>query len=338
MADHETSISTSNVCLVKVPRTKEECRRYKEGFNDDNNEHLSYFDFRVIWPTVGVAICAYLCFFVGMIGSLWTDVLPKPAEMQKAFVTSYGALRFRCNSTIPFPANALPSILNLFEMNVTGNVMFRICSCIPIAVRLFVVLCRRALIRIDINSTSFTYNLLNDVVFALSFVELFAMALFSIVTIRKDSAEGNRYCKTTFAIATTVNMVVSTAIVVCYNRNSRKRLDLISVLVKIFSTAVFCYVSPQYFQRHQFNISFQSCHSYLPRVFAVMEYAMIASYGAFHLSSLIDIRHISFLCYPRTCSGECEPLNPDNFKKGAKFEYCRAFEYQQRLQQKCTSL
>lgn len=67
----------------------------------------------------------------------------------------------------------------------------------------------------------------------------------------------------------------------------------------------------------------------VPRVFAIMEYAMIISYGAFHLSSLIDVRHVSFLCYPRTCSGECEPLDPDNFAKGGKYEHCRAFEYNQ---------
>ncbi|EYB80885.1 hypothetical protein Y032_0398g737 [Ancylostoma ceylanicum] len=81
--------------------------------------------------------------FVGVIGSLGTDDLPNPLELRRAFWTRYGAYRFRCNSTIPFPKNALPSILNLFEMNVVGNVMFRLCSCLPIAVRLFVVYCRR---------------------------------------------------------------------------------------------------------------------------------------------------------------------------------------------------
>lgn len=27
---------------------------------------------------------------------------------------------------------------------------------------------------------------------------------------------------------------------------------------------------------------------------------------------------------PRVCSGECEPMNPANFQKGGKFEYCRS--------------
>ncbi|KAK5980822.1 hypothetical protein GCK32_011683 [Trichostrongylus colubriformis] len=315
---------------VEVPKTKEENRLLKEGFVDDNNEHLAYFNFRIIWPLLALTISVYLFFITGVLGSLFTDDLPNPLELRRAFWTRYGSLRFKCNSTVPFPKHGLPSVLNLFEMNVTGNLMFRICSCLPVAVRLFVVYCRRELIRVDFLSSSFIHNLMNEVVFALSAVEFFAMALFSIVTIRKDSAEINRYCKFSFAIAASANMLITTAVIVAHRKHNTKRLDLISMMIKLLSTMAFCYVSPQYFQRHQANISFQMCHSYLPRVYAIMEYVMIASYGAFHLSSLIDIRHISFLCYPRTCSGECEPLDPKNFEKGSKFEYCRAFEYQQR--------
>ncbi|VDO07127.1 unnamed protein product [Haemonchus placei] len=142
------------------------------------------------------------------------------------------------------------------------------------------------------------------------------MAIFSVVTIRKDSIVLNRYCKIVFCIAASANMLITCAVVIAHRRFNTKRLDVISMAMKIISAIAFCYVAPQYFQ--------------LPRVYAIMEYVMIAAYSAFHLSSLIDIRHISFLCYPRTCSGECEPLDPKNFEKGAKFEHCRAFEYQQR--------
>ncbi|KAL6727036.1 hypothetical protein Aduo_008951 [Ancylostoma duodenale] len=129
--------------LVKVPKNQRENRLYKEGFVDDNNVHLSYFNFRILWPVIAFSVVMYAFFIVGVIGSLGTDDLPNPLELRRAFWTRYGAYRFRCNSTLPFPKNALPSILNLFEMNVVGNVMFRLCSCLPIAVRLFVVYCRR---------------------------------------------------------------------------------------------------------------------------------------------------------------------------------------------------
>jgi len=58
----------------------------------------------------------------------------------------------------------------------------------------------------------------------------------------------------------------------------------------------------------------------------------------------VDIRNVSiaenykiifylkvrFICYPRTCSGECEPLKAENFNApGGKYQYCRAFEWVQ---------
>ncbi|VDM72505.1 unnamed protein product [Strongylus vulgaris] len=125
---------------------------------------------------------------VGVLGSLYLDDLPTPLELRKAFWTKYGSLRLRCNTTVPFPKNSLPSILNLFEINVVGNVMLRLCSCLPIAVRLFVIYCRRTLIRNDFEKSSVVHNLMNESVLMLTFVELFSMALFSIVTIRRDSA------------------------------------------------------------------------------------------------------------------------------------------------------
>jgi len=60
----------------------------------------------------------------------------------------------------------------------------------------------------------------------------------------------------------------------------------------------------------------------------------------------VEIRDMRFICYPRSCSGECEPLRPENFipRKGdgsgsaeggkesanVKYQHCRAFEYRQR--------
>ncbi|RCN47721.1 hypothetical protein ANCCAN_06185 [Ancylostoma caninum] len=199
---------------------------------------------------------------IGVIGSLGTDDLPNPLELRRSFWTRYGAYRFRCNSTLPFPKNALPSILNLFEMNVVGNVMFRLCSCLPIAVRLFVVYCRRTLIRNDFETSSFIHNLMNDAVPTLTFVELFALALFSIITVRRDYAGINRYCKIAFAITAGVNMLVTSAVVFAHKKNKTQRLDSISIFVKVISASAFCYVSPHYFQHHQASISYPVCHTY----------------------------------------------------------------------------
>lgn len=63
---------------------------------------------------------------------------------------------------------------------------------------------------------------------------------------------------------------------------------------------------------------------------AFTEYIALGSYLIFHLTQLIDIRDVRFICYPRTSSGECEPLKPDNFKAEGKYEHCRAYELRQR--------
>ncbi|PIO60751.1 hypothetical protein TELCIR_17745, partial [Teladorsagia circumcincta] len=80
----------------------------------------------------------------------------------------------------------------------------------------------------------------------------------------------------------------------------------------------------------QHSLPIMRVYTDVSRIYAVMEYVIIVAYAVFQLTALIDIRHVTFVCYPRTCSGECEPLDPENFVPGAKFEHCRAFEYQQR--------
>lgn len=72
------------------------------------------------------------------------------------------------------------------------------------------------------------------------------------------------------------------------------------------------------------------CHGYVSEKDAFTEYIALGSYLIFHLTQLIDIRDIRFICYPRTSSGECEPLKPENFQSGGKYEHCRAYELRQR--------
>lgn len=43
-----------------------------------------------------------------------------------------------------------------------------------------------------------------------------------------------------------------------------------------------------------------------------------------HFLTAINFQCFRFLMYPRTCSGECEPVYPENFRKNGKFKYCRS--------------
>ncbi|KAK6046978.1 hypothetical protein COOONC_15517 [Cooperia oncophora] len=228
------------------------------------------------------------------------------------------------------PANGLPSILNLFETNVIGNVLFRLCVCIPMPVRLFITNCHRMILRAEYERLPFFCRVSIDVLPLLSFMEVFSLALFSIITVHFDFPEVNRFCKIVFVMVAGTSMVVTTAVSYSYSKSSQQRLDHISAFLKVMTACTFCYLAPQYFQHNYSPISFPICFSYVSRAYAVMEYVIVTVYTIFQMTALIDIRHITFICYPRTCSGECEPLDPKNFVKGAKFEHCRAFEYQQR--------
>ncbi|EYB80881.1 hypothetical protein Y032_0398g735 [Ancylostoma ceylanicum] len=50
--------------IIKVPRNQRENRLYKQDFVDDNNVHLSYFNFRILWPVMALSVFMY-AFFIG---------------------------------------------------------------------------------------------------------------------------------------------------------------------------------------------------------------------------------------------------------------------------------
>uniref|UniRef100_A0A1I7Y518 G_PROTEIN_RECEP_F1_2 domain-containing protein n=1 Tax=Steinernema glaseri TaxID=37863 RepID=A0A1I7Y518_9BILA len=107
-------------------------------------------------------------------------------------------------------------------------------------------------------------------------------------------------------------------------------LAKISLLVKLVSFVAFCITAPNFLRFHQSFITSWGCHGYVPEMEALNEYFMFLAYLLFHSSKLIDIRSVRFICFPRTCSGECEPVVPANFAKGGKFEHCRSYELRQR--------
>ncbi|CAL2037109.1 hypothetical protein CAEBREN_00100 [Caenorhabditis brenneri] len=316
---------------IRVPRNTTENRRLKYGHAEDDNSDIAYLNFPVLVPSILFSVISMGCFIGAILTSLKTDYIPDERELIRGYVIEYGSSRFRCNSTIPFPADGLPSILNLFELNVIGNVLFRYAVCIPIVIRVFNALTIRNLLRHEY-STKFSslHKVMADSMPIFTFVEALMMALFSIVTVHEDFPEANRFFKIVFAMSSVVNMLTTTTVMFAFSSNSESKWDTTSMIMKLISVVIYVYFMPQYIQYHQSSITFPICHSYMPQLFALMEYAIIIAYATFHLSFLIDIRNISFICFPRSASGECEPIDPINFKKGAKYEHCRAFEYNQR--------
>ncbi|KJH46974.1 hypothetical protein DICVIV_06950 [Dictyocaulus viviparus] len=324
------TLSDSRTLAAEVPRSRKENRQLKQGFVDDNNDTLLFLDLPMIWPASAFAIFSTSLFVVAIATALHNDYIPTTLELKRTFFALYGSTTFSCNTTITMPTNGIPSILNLFEINASGNVFFRLCVCIPMVVRLFISYIQSAMLQAEYEPLPFFYRISVEIVPMLTFVEVFSLALFSIITSHSDSPDLNGLCKVTFLMTAVVNMVFTTTVQYSYGKSSKEKVDHLSAAVKTLMACVFCYLSPQYFLHQHSAISFPICHSYVTRMNAYTEYVMIIAYFFFHLTSLIDIRNIAFICYPRTCSGECEPLDPKNFVKHAKFEHCRAFEYQQR--------
>ncbi|ETN83749.1 hypothetical protein NECAME_07236, partial [Necator americanus] len=168
-------------------------RLLKEGFVDDNNEDLSYFNFPILWPAAASALFCTALFTIAVAGSLYTDYVPTEKELKRTFFAAYGSSSFRCNTTLRLPKNGIPSILNLFEINVIGNVLFRLCVCIPMVVRLFITYCRNYVLRGEYDELPFFFRVCVKLVPLLTAIEAVTLALFSIITVHSDFP-GNVNC------------------------------------------------------------------------------------------------------------------------------------------------
>uniref|UniRef100_A0A914XTD2 Uncharacterized protein n=1 Tax=Panagrolaimus superbus TaxID=310955 RepID=A0A914XTD2_9BILA len=125
-------------------------------------------------------------------------------------------------------------------------------------------------------------------------------------------------------------MFMRTFLLSALSSNDCEYIDNVSLFVKALCTLVYIWTVSKFHDTHLQFILDPPCHAYVPQGQAIIEYIVISSYLIFHLTHLIDIRNIRFLCYPRTCSGECEPLKPENFQSGHKYECCRSYELRQR--------
>ncbi|CAI5444993.1 unnamed protein product [Caenorhabditis angaria] len=330
-ANYAFNSSDPSNSTIRVPKNSTENRRLKYGHAEDDNSDIAYLNFSILIPSILFTTISVACFIAAVAFSLKTDYLPNEQELARGFIVSYGSSRFRCNNTLPIPSNGLPSILNLFELNVIGNVLFRYSTCIPIIIRIFHSFTIKNLVQHDFGAEfSSVHKLLADSMPMFCGLEALTLALFSIITVHEDFPEANRLFKIIFSMSSIVNMLSTTIVIFPFSSKSPAKIDNFSICLKICATFLYSYFMPQYIQYHQASITFPICHSYLPRAFAYMEYTIILSYAIFHLSTLIDLRHISFICYPRSSSGECEPLDPKNFEIGAKYQHCRAFEFNQR--------
>ncbi|CAB3397511.1 unnamed protein product [Caenorhabditis bovis] len=317
----------------QVPKNSKENRNLKYGHVEDDNVDIAYLNFPLLRASCLFTIISLTSFFAAIYAAFRTDYKPFTDEelLDNSLIIFYGSKPFRCRTHLKFPKDGLPSILNLFELNVWANVIFRLSACLTVAVRVFhVFILKKLVINTWSNYPNPVLRWFCDLMPMLSFIESTAMALFSIITMHNDFKDVNHFAKSVFAVSGTVNMFLIAVLSFMATVNSPKILNAITVIIRLACAFVFAYTAPQYFEFHIGWTKECLCHSYIPRDFAFLEYSLIFAYLIFYLTCLDDLKHLQFICYPRTSSGECEPLDPANFEVGAKYEHCRAYEFNQR--------
>ncbi|CAI2355220.1 unnamed protein product [Caenorhabditis sp. 36 PRJEB53466] len=319
---------------VKVPRTSSENRRLKYSHVEDDNVDIAYLNFPVLRASLIFTFTSLTAFIVAVCAAFHSDYKPFTEDelVDNSIIIRYGSKVFRCSTLLKLPQDGLPSILNLLELNVWGNVAFRLATCLTIAIRFFHSLIFRNLLLNGYwkNVPNPIFRWFSDLMPMVTLIETIALAMFSVITMHSDFKEINHFCKSIFAISSVVNMFIPAAFTLLLSMYSPKMSEALFVFTKTICACVYGYCAPQYFQFHIGWTKDSLCHSYIARDFALMEYSLLTAYLIFHLMALRDLSGLQFICYPRSCSGECEPLKPENYEKGGKYEHCRAFEYNQR--------
>ncbi|ULT87639.1 hypothetical protein L3Y34_007062 [Caenorhabditis briggsae] len=318
---------------IKVPRTSRENQQLKYGHVEDDNTDIAYLNFPILRASLIFTIISVTAFIIAVLAALPTNYKPlhETELIDNSIIIIYGAKIWRCRTYLKFPDDGLLSILNLLELNVWGNVIFRLATCLTIAIRFFHSIVFRNLLLNgfwkDVPNPIFRW--LCDLMPMITLIETSALAMFSVITMHSDFKDINHFCKSTFAIVSVVNMCIPTVFHFILSINSSKKSVASLMFTRAVCSIVFGYCAPQYFQFHIGWTKESLCHSYIPRHFAIMEYSLFLAYITFHLLALKDLQGLQFICYPRSCSGECEPLDPQNYEKGEKYEHCRAYEHNQ---------
>ncbi|VDN03563.1 unnamed protein product, partial [Thelazia callipaeda] len=296
-------------------------------YSEDSNDNLSYINCRLVVPSVIFAIISIMAISLGITLGHFYDLKRKEEGNIPTWLNASGWYSNHCqNSTsVTVPEKYLPSILRILELTVQANVLFRVATCIPNSLRIFQSYLNSVMNSYfcpDIKEWRW-YRICNTITPILLLFEVSACTVFSINTIRQDY-QIYKIAFHCFLMSALMHMVTSTAAAIYRTNKKFEIIDRISVMIKLISFITFGTTAPKVAVTHNSFINLPGCHYYVPAYQALFEYALIVSNAAFHLTAIIDTRNLRFLLYPRTCSGECEPLSPRNFQKGGKFEHCRS--------------
>ncbi|KAI1709659.1 hypothetical protein DdX_11047 [Ditylenchus destructor] len=278
------------------------------GYEDeDDNEDIAYLNFRLIWP-LGVISALSVGFFLLAFASMeWMEHRVFELFAVNKIAVNYGKTPWVCNDTIPYYKGMWPSFLRQVEMKVLTNIFLRVAVCVPMTIRIFVAWCaRKSIMEHRLTQINKFVAFLNDLAGAIVVAEVLSLSFIVMVTIRFDYPTFYKYAFAVFIVSSSGYMLLRTILSLTSDEN--EVIERLGAAIRLVSTIIFLWTIPQVFHTHLTFVNKVGCHGYFSKPEAVTEYIAILSYLCFNLTHLIEMRDMRFICYPKTCSGECEPL------------------------------
>uniref|UniRef100_A0A0N5AF00 Frag1/DRAM/Sfk1 n=1 Tax=Syphacia muris TaxID=451379 RepID=A0A0N5AF00_9BILA len=309
----------------------------KLGYVDNMSDALAYVNFPLLIPGAVTAVLSVLFVVLATVMAYYSEQQRfTDHTMTRWLSNGGGGVKFRNECMTVYkhlPKNSLPSLLGLYEVTAIGNTLFRVATCIPVAIRVFLSIARRSLsLLYQPNSLQLRIFLNASILFG--FVEMISAALLSIMTIRQDFPNAHRQALVTFAISAALHMVFETVSQFYKDVTQFEKADRISAMLKVIAMAAFLLAAPEFVHSHQLYSYKLPCHAYIPSYSALCEYVVFIAVTVFHTTALIDNRDLRIVCYPRTASGECEPLHPPNYESDDNSRYLGTWGLNQRHQQR----
>uniref|UniRef100_A0A0K0G0G6 Acyl_transf_3 domain-containing protein n=1 Tax=Strongyloides venezuelensis TaxID=75913 RepID=A0A0K0G0G6_STRVS len=324
--------------MIVKPKTRQEKKILKDGFEEDDNEDIAYLNLRFIIPVLITyiisGICVVLSIYLGITEDIY-DSTPKNNPKGDIHLLKYGSVKYICKENNPPKANEAPSFLRLVELKSQTNMWLRYAVITPWMIRFFVTYCSKRLMDDHkLVKDKAVVSMLNSILPYIIFFEILFCSLFSIITVRHDFGGVMHISLHMFVYLAIIYMIIYFCLCTLTLPKDFYLIDIISLGIKFISGSLFCYFGNIVLNYHLIFMIELGCHPYVPYEIAVSEYIAIGGYVLYHFSHVTEIRNIRFICFPRTSSGECEPICSENFSKGGKYEYCRSFELRQRHIQK----
>ncbi|CAD5221415.1 unnamed protein product [Bursaphelenchus okinawaensis] len=287
----------------------------KVPLKEDDNQDLAWLNMNLKWPLMFNYIWFFGLSMVGLFMPSFTSRSPfEKFDFFKQLAYSFGKEWGFChNAEAAVPSQYL-SLLRHTALYVWNNVSLRLACCLSMPFRMgncFVIHKELYYILLRHNCV---YQILNHFCLACSLLDVTSITLLSCIHIILDSPLAYKIVFTIWIISSALSFC-SNAMLVTFIR-IESSVDKLIFVIKTACCVMFVWQAGFLYHFHKTFVDSPSCHSYVKFDVVLAEYAVFISYYTFELTKLYDVKDCRLIIYPRTSTGECTKLVPQNFDGG----------------------